>query len=35
MLNVLLAIGLYPLIRLCLRRRQPRTVLIDSESVTA
>jgi rod shape-determining protein MreD len=35
MLNVLLAIGLYPLIRLCLRRRQPRTVLVDPESVTA
>jgi rod shape-determining protein MreD len=35
MLNVLLSIGLYPLIRLCLRRRQPRTVLIDPESVTA
>ena len=29
MLNVLLAIGLYPLIRLVLRRRQPRTVTID------
>ena len=35
MLNVLLSIGLYPLIRLCLRRRQPRTILVDSESVTA
>ncbi len=35
MLNVLLAIALYPLIRLTLRRRQPRTVLIDHESVTA
>lgn len=35
MLNVLLAIGLYPLCRLVLRRRQPRTVVIDSESVTA
>ena len=35
MLNVLLAIGLYPLIRLALRRRQPRTVPIDSGSVTA
>jgi rod shape-determining protein MreD len=35
MLNVLLSIGLYPLIRLTLRRRQPRTVLIDPESVTA
>ena len=35
MLNVLFAIALYPLIRFCLRRRQPRTVLVDSESVTA
>jgi rod shape-determining protein MreD len=35
MLNVLLSIGLYPLIRLSLRRRQPRTVLVDSESVAA
>ena len=34
-LNVQLSIGLYPLIRLALRRRQPRTVLIDPESVTA
>jgi rod shape-determining protein MreD len=35
MLNVLLAIVLYPLIRLALRRRQPRTILIDPESVAA
>ncbi len=35
MLNVLLSIGLYPLIRLCLRRRQPRTLLIDPDSVAA
>lgn len=34
MLNVLLAIGLYPLCRLLLRRRQQRTVVIDPESVT-
>ena len=35
MLNVLLAIALYPLIRLALRRRQPRTILIDPESIAA
>jgi rod shape-determining protein MreD len=35
MLNVLLAIALYPAIRLALRRRQPRTLAIDPESVAA
>jgi rod shape-determining protein MreD len=35
MLNVLLSIGLYPVIRLALRRRQPRTILIDPESAAA
>jgi rod shape-determining protein MreD len=35
MLNVLLAIALYPLIRLALRRRQPRTIVLDRESIPA
>jgi rod shape-determining protein MreD len=35
MLNVLLAIALYPAIRLALRRRQPRTIVVDPESIAA
>jgi hypothetical protein len=35
MLNVLLAIALYPAIRLALRRRQPRTLAIDPETIAA
>ena len=35
MLNVLLAIALYPAIRLALRRRQPRTLIVDPDTITA
>jgi len=35
MLNVLLAIALYPAIRLALRRRQPRTLMVDRDTITA
>lgn len=35
MLNVLLAIPLYPAIRFCMRRRQPRTLVVDADTVAA